>query len=83
MAGDSLALQSRDEMKVLARVRDSETVYWQRGVQVKVVAVSILAGFVRSSNYLYLAEKDECKTSLDSSRGKTRFSERALTLVMA
>ena len=61
----------------------SETVYWQRGVQVKVVAVSILAGFVRDSNYLYLAEKDKCKTSLDSSRGKTRFSERALTLVMA
>ena len=60
----------------------SETVYWQRGVQVKVVAVSILAGFVRSSNYLYLAEKDECKTSLDSSRAKKRSFRELLSLVM-
>ena len=64
-------------MKVLARVREQRDGVLAAGRAIKVVAVSILAGFVRSSNYPgYLAGKTECKTrNLDGSRGKTRFSE--------
>ena len=79
MAGDSLALQSRDEMNTWHVSVSSETVYWQRGVQVKVVAVSILAGFVRSSNYLYLAEKTNVRRVWTARVAKLDF-QRGLSL---
>jgi hypothetical protein len=70
-------------MKVLARVREQRDGVLAAGRASKSRSCQHSSGFCPNSNYLYLAEKDECKTSLDSSRGKTRFSERALTLVMA
>ena len=79
MAGDSFALQSRDEMKSLARVREQRDGVLAAGRAIKVVAVSILAGFVRSSNYLYLAEKTNVRRVWTARVAKLDF-QRGLSL---
>ena len=70
-------------MKVLARVREQRDGVLAAGRASKSRSCQHSSGFCPKFKIFLSRRKDECKTSLDSSRGKTRFSERALTLVMA